>query len=88
MTQVLCQAHDERATKALEEMTRGPSPGGRTRPLSVDVGLAQELAESDTVCSTGLTPALAASSMLRMSPRMGNKYHTGAILSLGGAGQS
>lgn len=80
--EVLRDADDERASRAIADESRRPTA---TAPLQVDVGAAQLAARTDDLRTTGLTPALAASGLMRMSPRVsGSKYSTATIL--GGAG--
>lgn len=81
--EVLRDADDERASRAIEDESRRPA--APRAGLEVDVGAAQLAARTDDANTTGLTPALAASGLMRMSPRVsGSKYSTATIL--GGVG--
>ena len=65
--QVLSDAGDERAARALKA-----PPAKKPMKLTVDIGAANEAqrAAEGGHGSTGLTPALACSGLMRMSPRV------------------
>ena len=83
---VLRDAGDERAAHALSAPAppapRALPPKGR---LEIDVAAAHAVAAAEGVAistSTGLTPALAATALMRMSPRVSsNPYASARILS-------